>query len=153
MRQSASTPPIKAPYRSTASSPYCEQVGIYLQQPRVVRGLSFRYRWMSPITARRGQYRTPLFVEMRPPLYCIAAGTGSFCFLILLFCSVVMTILLSLHLRFLRPSPTSFRSHFPPFLRSYFYLWVGQQARRIPQARFLTAKIRFDSLRTAFCRG
>lgn len=120
MRQSASTPPIKAPYRSTASSPYCEQVGIYLQQPRVVRGLSFRYRWMSPMTARRGQYRTPLFVEMRPPLYCIAAGTGSFCFLILLFCSVVMTILLSLHLRFLRPTPKSFRSHFPPFFAELF---------------------------------
>ena len=123
------------------------------EQPRVVRGLSFRYRWMSPMTARRGQYRTPFFAEKRPPLYCIAADTGSFCFLILLFCSVVMKILLSLHLRFLRPTPKSFRSHFPPFLRSYFYLWVGQQARRVPQARFLTAKIRFDSLRTAFCRG
>ena len=36
-------------------------------------------------TARRGQYRTPLFAEMRPPLYCITADTGSFCFLILLF--------------------------------------------------------------------
>ena len=30
--------PFSAPKRSTASSPYCEQVGMYLQQPRVPAG-------------------------------------------------------------------------------------------------------------------
>jgi hypothetical protein len=57
IRHTVSSPPFSAPNRSIATSPYSEQVGIYLQQPLVLRGLTFLYSRIKPKSTCFGEKR------------------------------------------------------------------------------------------------